>query len=94
MWTSSNWYRSNILDWKQYVSVHGYNSKLLNVACGVPRGSVLGPLLFLTFINDLHHSSPKLWFYLFANDTDIYLEPDKISELEKIVNKELGDVKQ
>ena len=89
-----NWFRSYLSDRKQYVSVNGFNSNLLSVTCGVPQGSVLGPLLFLIFINDLPNSSPKFCFYLFADDTNIYFEADKISELEKVVNKELGNVKQ
>ena len=89
-----DWFRSYLSDRKQYVSVNGFNSNLLNVTCGVPQGSVLGPLLFLIFINDLPNSSSKLCFYLFADDTNIYFEADKISKLENVVNKELGNVKQ
>ena len=65
-------FRSYLPDRKQYVSVNGKSSSLLTVSCGVPQGSVLGPLLFLVYINDLPNASKKLTFYLFADDTNIY----------------------
>ena len=50
---------------------------------------MLGHLLFLLYINDLPNISKKLKFYLFADDTNIYLESDDPTKLEKIMNKEL-----
>ena len=60
-----------------------------SISCGVPQGSVLGPLLFLLYINDLPNISSKLKFYLFADDTNIYYESTDLEELEKTVNWEL-----
>ena len=59
------------------------------MSCGVPQGSVLGPLLFLLYINDLPNISCKLKFFLFADDTNIYYESNDLKEIEKIVNQEL-----
>ena len=88
------WFRSYLSDRKQYVSIDGINSNLLSISCGVPQGSVLGPLLFLIYINDLPNASKKLTFYLFADDTNIYYECKDLYNLNKIVNKELKLVKK
>ena len=83
------WFKSYLYDRKQYVHINGTNSEISTVICGVPQGSVLGPLLFLIYINDLPNISNKLKFYLFADDSNIYLESDDLINLEKIMNKEL-----
>ena len=66
----------------------------MKIACGVPQGSVLGPLLFLIFIIDLPSVSKQLRFYLFADDTNIYYETDNPEELAKKVNTKLKYVKR
>ena len=76
------------------MSVNGWSSNHLNVSCGIPQGSVLGPLLFLIYIADLPNSSTKLSFYLFADDTNICFESDSLNTLQKVVNKELTYVKK
>ena len=67
-----DWFKSYLSARKQYVIINGSKSNNLSVTCGVPQGSVLGPLLFLIYVNDLPHSSTKLSFYLYADDTNIY----------------------
>ncbi len=84
-----NWFKSYLSNRKQFVSVNGHSSSTCEVACGVPQGSVLGPLLFLIYINDLPNSSNLLSFFLFADDTNIYFESDDLTRLTKTVNKEL-----
>ena len=83
------WFRSYLTDGKQYVFYNGKSSDLKPISCGVPQGSVLGPLLFLIYINDLHNISTDLKFFLFADDTNIYFESNDLIKLEKTINKEL-----
>ena len=84
------WFQSYLFDCKQFVSFNGESSGLLVNNCGVPQGSVLGPLLFLLYINDLPNISEVLNFYLFADDTNIYYQSNSLNELGKAVNKELS----
>ena len=89
-----DWFKSYLSDRKQYVSINGSNSGLLKIFCGVPQGSVLGPLLFLLYINDLPNVSKRLKLFLFADDTIIYYESDNLNKLVKTVNTELRSVKK
>ena len=68
---SYQWFKSYLSDRKQFVSINGFNSSPLSVKCGVPQGSILGPLLFLIYINDLHQSIKTSTVHHFADDTNI-----------------------
>ena len=84
------WFKFYLYERKQYVYINGECSELKQISCGVPQGSVLGPLLFLIYINDLPTISNKLDLYLFADD--IYYEVESPGNLEKKVNKELKNL--
>jgi len=67
-----DWFQSYLSNREQFVDIDGYKSDSLSITCGVPQGSILGPLLFLLYINELPNTSKLLSFHLFADDTNIY----------------------
>ena len=77
------WFKSYLSNRKQAVKIGKYISNFKTITCGVPQGSVLGPLLFLIYVNDIHVSSPQIKFYLFADDTCIFHSSKQLSSLEK-----------
>ena len=72
-----------------FVAIHGYNSSTLPVNLGVPQGSILGSILFLLYINDIHRTSLILSFILFADDTTILFSSKDLKTLFDTINKEL-----
>ena len=73
----------------QYVSINGYDSGLAAINCGVPQGSVLGPLLFLLYINDLNQAIKFCKVHHFADDTNLLCLGNSIKKLNKLVNADL-----
>ena len=78
---------------KQYIKCNGVKSDISNIKCGGPQGSVLGPLLFLLFINDLPLCS-RLDSRLFADDAVLYSLAKNLNELELTMNVELQKVSE
>ena len=68
-----DWFKSYLYNRKQYVSYNGVQSESLSIHCGVPQGSVLGPLLFIIYTNDLPDCISQATTILFADDTTNYI---------------------
>ena len=81
-------------DKKQFVSLDNTNSEPLNISCGVPQGSVLGPLLFLIYIHDFQRSSNLFDFHLFADDTNLFYANKNLTILEALVNNQLIEIQK
>ena len=76
-----NWLKSYLSDTKQFVNFNNSDSVELTVLCGIPQGSILGPTLFILYINDLHKVSNILNFILYVDDTNIFLSGNDLPEL-------------
>ena len=83
------WLSSYIKNRNQYVSYNNVDSKLMDITCGVPQGSILGPILFILYINDLCNVSNFLKFVLFADDANLFASGDNIISLCEEINIEL-----
>ena len=80
----NNWLSSYLKKRAQFVTINGFNSDLKEISCGVPP--ILGPLLFLIYINDLHDSSKFCKVHHFADDTNLI----NFNSYIKAINKQVG----
>ena len=86
---SLKWFHSFLSNRKQFVSYNKVNSKYRDITCGVPQGSILGPLLFLLYVNEMAYVSNLLFSILFADDTNVFISGKNIKNLTQIMNNEL-----
>lgn len=88
-----SWFQSYLSDRTQRCFVEGSLSNPATLSCGVPQGTILGPLLFLVYINDLPNClSSNSTARSYADDTNITIAAGNFTELEKRINHELDNV--
>ena len=86
---ANNWFSSYLNNRTQFVSILGFDSSTKPISHGVPQGSVLGPLLFLIYINDLHLAIKNSKVYHFADDTNLLNIGKSAKQMQKYVNADL-----
>ena len=86
---ANNWFKSYLSNRQQYVSINGFHSNPLPMKYGVPQGSVLGPLLFLIYINDLRNSIRHCIVHHFADDTNLLYSSKNLKTIQNKINQDL-----
>ena len=86
------WICSYLKNRKQFVSYNDSQSIHLPITCGVPQGSILGPLLFLIYVNDISHVSKLTLPILFADDTNLFFRGKNLDKIIVMMNTELKNI--
>ena len=87
-----DWFKSYLSNRKQFVRYQMQDSDHKIINCDVPQGSILGPLLFMLYINDIVNTTSLLELILFADDTTLLFSHPDIASQNEIINKELQEI--
>lgn len=87
-----DWFKNYLSDRNQYVSNSNFKSSLKHITTGVPQGSILGPLLFILYINDLPNCSSLCSFTLYADDTSLIYSGIDINSIISDINTDMPNI--
>ena len=88
----NKWFHSCVTNRAFFVSLGTVFSEAETINSGVPQVSILGPLLFLLYINDIPQALLNTHTYLYADDTSIFCQHKDVIEIENVLNKEFANV--
>ena len=86
------WFTNYLFSSKQKVVIQNTISEFEFISCGVPQGSILGPVLFLLYFNDFSKTLFKPEVLMFADDTVVFYAGKSAEEIESMLNSELEDI--
>ena len=88
------WFQSYLSDRQQYVTYNGEESSKKGINCGVPQGSILGPLLLIIYINDISNVCQHMMSLLFADDTNLFQSGKDVIQLQQEVEADLNQISE